>query len=335
MLSKEDTVNIKGAAILMMVAYHLIGCPQKLAEPHPEWFGHPITQAGVLCLPIYVFLSGYGLQCGGAMDIRRLLSRLWKLYTAFWWIAVPFIGLGIAIGYYTMPSSDGIILGFLGLDYRYNDTWWFFSIYIGQLTGFLAIGRIKTTMCRYAILMAMIFVTTRVILKLDIEVFMLRMFLIYVNIFMLGCFFAIYDVFGTVNQHIHRIMKKLIRENIMMKLIYAAGGVTVALLLRAYFPVVGFAELIAVPLFVWSAYLASTAGGTIYHTMNLFGRHSTNIWLIHAFFIYYYLNGITFVTGNPLVMFLTVVCCSMLCSVCIEHIKGYAAIKKMKNVRAA
>lgn len=47
------------------------------------------------------------------------------------------------------------------------------------------------------------------------------------------------------------------------------------------------------------------------------GKHSMNLWLIHSFFIFYYLRQITFLTRNPLVMFFTVTALSLLCSMVI------------------
>ena len=41
-----------------------------------------------------------------------------------------------------------------------------------------------------------------------------------------------------------------------------------------------------------------------------FGKHSMNLWLVHSFFIFYFLNDISFITNNPLVMFITVLGCS-------------------------
>ena len=53
-----------------------------------------------------------------------------------------------------------------------------------------------------------------------------------------------------------------------------------------------------------------------------FGKHSMNLWLVHSFFIFYFLNGISFITNSPLVMFITVLGCSLLCSIIIELIKS-------------
>ena len=53
-----------------------------------------------------------------------------------------------------------------------------------------------------------------------------------------------------------------------------------------------------------------------------FGKHSMNHWLVHSFFIFYFLNDISFITNNPLVMFITVLGCSLLCSIIIELIQS-------------
>ena len=63
----------------MMVAYHLCGCPERYNEVHPEWYGSPITKALVLCVPIYLFISGYGYCvagdiCGAAIKGKVLVD---------------------------------------------------------------------------------------------------------------------------------------------------------------------------------------------------------------------------------------------------------------------
>lgn len=46
-----------------------------------------------------------------------------------------------------------------------------------------------------------------------------------------------------------------------------------------------------------------------------------NLWLIHSFFIYYYAKGVTFLTNIPVIMFITVLALSLVCSIFIKFIR--------------
>lgn len=305
----------------MMIAYHLCGCPERYeGVVHPDWYGNLITKALVLCVPIYLFISGYGLQCGGSFGIGKLLKRLKKLYSTFWWVFIPFVSVGMFVGYYPIPiSASDFFMNFLGLTYRYNSEWWFFCIYLGQLLGFLLLSHLNVRWFYYLPIMILLFVGSRFVLNSSVKMnFWLEMFLIYLNIFMLGVFFARFDVFKNIDI--------FLPKNKLWVLICGLGGVILSVVLRAYFPSVGIVELISVPLFVWSVNCFSDRLSIIKSIFSFLGRHSTNLWLVHSFFIFYYLNYATFVCNSFVVSFLLVMIQSLACSFILEYCKTKADI---------
>ena len=318
MLSKQNTLQIRGGAIIMMVAYHLCGCPERYNEVHPEWYGSPITKALVLCVPIYLFLSGYGLQCGGAFGLEKLWKRLRKLYQTFWWVFIPFVSVGMFVGYYSLPSSvSDFLMNFWGLTYQYNAEWWFFCIYLGQLLGFLLLSRLNVRWYYYLLIMISIFGGSRFILNKAIDLnFWVEMFLIYLNIFMLGVFFSKFDVF--------KIVDSFLPKNKFWIMICGLVGVILSVVMRAYSPSVGIIELVSVPLFVWSINCFSDGLLILKSFFAFFGKHSTNLWLIHSFFIFYYLNHITFVCNSFIISFSIVMIQSLACSLILEYCKTKA-----------
>lgn len=111
MLSKQNTLQIKGTAILCMIIFHLFGFPDRLPENiYIDWFGSPIMKAFQICVPIYLFMAGYGLQCTYQNRNTKwddILNRIKKTYKFFWWVAIPFIILGITAGYYHINTLWG------------------------------------------------------------------------------------------------------------------------------------------------------------------------------------------------------------------------------------
>lgn len=143
--SKENSNQVKGVAILCMIAFHLFGFPERIpGNVVHSWFGSPITKALQICVPVYLFMAGYGLQCIANKSVtwKELSQRLRKLYISYWWAVVPFIILGFIVGYYTFDIKE-ILSNLLGLTSSYNGEWWFYSLYVELLILFYFISRIK------------------------------------------------------------------------------------------------------------------------------------------------------------------------------------------------
>lgn len=316
MLTKENTLQIKGAAILCMIGLHLFANPDRIPIESPEWFGSPITKALQICVPVYLFMAGYGLQCGAnkeVMTVSILWSRLKKIYTAYWWVFVPFVGIGLAIGYYPFDWLN-FSLTAIGLKCTYNGEWWFYSLYVELLILYHGICRIKAKWWQYLGLMVVLLVVTRMLNgRFDfggnaILTRQFNMIMIDLNTFMMGCFFAKYDVYRFLND--------------WFKIPSLPIGVTMVIIPiigRAYGPLIGVTELFLVPMFCYGVVMICRLGGA--RILSFFGKHSTNLWLIHSFFIFYYLNGVTMLTNNPVMMFVTVVGCSVCCSMVIKYCK--------------
>ncbi|MDV7055150.1 acyltransferase [Bacteroides ovatus] len=317
-LTKDHSKQIKGAAILCMVLFHLFGFPERIPTS-AWWMGMPIIKALQICVPIYLFMAGYGLQSAaikGEVTWRIIGKRLKKLYLSFWWVAVPFITIGCIIGYYTF-TVETVFYNLLGLTASCNGEWWFFSLYTELLVLFYFISKIKLSWKSYLLLMLGLLIFTRAlngVLRLDDGIIVerhLKMVLIDLNVFMLGCFFAKFDIFEWLNEQYFWLYKKTWLAPLF---------ILIPILVRAYLPLIGITELLIVPIFcIGIVNICKTGGGKI---LFFFGKYSTNLWLIHSFFIFYFLNGISFVTNNPLVIFITVLGCSLTCSIIIEFMKS-------------
>lgn len=324
MLSKQNTLQIKGIAILCMIIFHLFGFPNRLPENiHIDWFGSPITKAFQICVPIYLFMAGYGLQCtyqNRKAKWNGILNRINKIYKLFWWVAIPFILVGMTVGYYhieTYLEWRELVLNILGIKSSYNGEWWFFSLYVELLLLFYFINRLNVKKKWYIIIMLFSLIICRLLNKVlpldDYEIIgrHIKMIIINVNIFMMGCFFSKYDIFNVI---INKIDKYRIGTEVCLV------SLIVPILVRAYIPLIGITELIFVPVFIIGiVYICKLRFISKY--LEFLGKHSMNLWLIHSFFIYYFLNDITFIFNSPIVMFMIVTAMSLFCSLVIEFSK--------------
>ena len=152
-LSNQDTAQLKGIAIVAMLAHHVLQYPPTGFE-----YGSLLTTIGVLgkvCVAIFLFCSGYGLfvQFSKLMDesetssphtqLRRitkntiafLLNRFAKFYAGYWPVFLIFVPITIFCFDRSLADAYGenvnvikrLVYDFIGIQgwNSYNSTWWF------------------------------------------------------------------------------------------------------------------------------------------------------------------------------------------------------------------
>lgn len=140
-LSKNKSNMLKGIAILFMVMLHLFARKEVngLYETFPMIKDVPLVYYfalfGDACVPIYLFLSGYGLftifnKVDRTNNVKNL-KRILKLLINFWIILILFVALGFLLGYGDkFPGSiEKFLLNFFLLSNSYNGAWWFLQTY--------------------------------------------------------------------------------------------------------------------------------------------------------------------------------------------------------------
>ncbi len=157
--SIKESNLCKGIAIILMLFHHLF-------NDYEEYAGYVIDYSpftperltllaliAKICVAIFVFISGYGITASynknfkdekpGRREIGRFIwSRYWKLMTAYWFIfALTLIcqplGRTITDAYGHNPKEIVLyfFMDFFGLSYLFstptlNPTWWYMSIAI-------------------------------------------------------------------------------------------------------------------------------------------------------------------------------------------------------------
>lgn len=139
-----DTKAIKGIAVIVMLFHHMAGFPERL----PAWFSgfsgaeyvKSFSSAAWICIVFFCFLGGYGLYLRWKDGKFSVVNAVLGLYQAYWKVFVFFVPLGILFfsGYegsrygFTTVSSliTRIVSDFLGLSCEFNMEWWFLRYYI-------------------------------------------------------------------------------------------------------------------------------------------------------------------------------------------------------------
>lgn len=149
-LSPEDSNIIKGVALLFLLIHHLFyirnGMFDDIVIGGRYHLVNMIGQACKTCVPMFVFLSGYGLTAVAekweTINLKQFyIHRFTKLYLNYWLMWLLFVPVGVYVFGITFDKVYGghsvikLILDLLGLlnitgKLGYNPTWWFYSCII-------------------------------------------------------------------------------------------------------------------------------------------------------------------------------------------------------------
>lgn len=74
-------------------------------------------------------------------------------------------------------------------------------------------------------------------------------------------------------------------------------------------------------LFFVMTYLKLAHSGRLTKCLEFLGKHSMNIFLFHTFIFLYYFHDIVYCSGNPFLIFLTLLCSCLAISMGMEYLK--------------
>ena len=102
-MSKNESLKLKGVAIIMMFWHHLFGCGEFLTLPENTWFNflgslnNYIGWGLKLCISVFAFISGYALYISYFKNKGSIFKRLAKFLITYWTmlflVGVPYMYL--------------------------------------------------------------------------------------------------------------------------------------------------------------------------------------------------------------------------------------------------
>lgn len=333
MFARKDTKAVKGTALLLMLVHHLWAFPDRLPDSmqlagsgvmiHGTDLIYALGGFGKICVAIFMFLGGYGLWEKKKQDYS-LAADLWRLYTALWKVAVIFIPLGLFLfsgqpdyaretvicHVFDQKDVTTLVSNFLGLSCSYNREWWFFFSYLGALVAgcvFLTADKIHHFWTDAFVVVFVEIVTQKIIpVILDAGKFQTlyndRFFLLFLFFDSSVCAFFMGTVFAKYNALV--CLRERYREVIPPKAgRVLAGSIGLCCIFVArQFCTGGDFDMVYVPFFIVFALEWFDAAEPVRKVFYLLGKHSTNMWLIHGFYCYYFYPAVKVVcwSGNAL-----------------------------------
>lgn len=314
-LTKDDTKIMKGVAIIMMLAYHLWAFPGRIAGGMLNYcivvWDKPLVRAigefGDLCVPLFFFLGGYGIYLKFSNKGADIISRIKKIYMSLWKVFLIFIPLGFVcfgnqIKYcqenvwnrYADFSIYKFLLNFIGISCDYNSEWWFLWSYVCVILTFpiariiinkhsLAVNVFMTVLFEVFYSLTISIISTVDILSALRGSFIYTMFWSrftpYCALFYAGMAMAKDDGFRKLNE--------MLRNNNVLSIGSDIIGIGTIFILKEWFITSSCACLYVILIIAFSLDLVSKTK-IIKKVLSMIGNESTNMWLIHSFFCYYF-----------------------------------------------
>ena len=334
-MTKDTSRELKGAAILLMIWLHLFSSEAVIQQYTPLlyfWNGDPLPyvlrKVCSMCVPIYAFIGGYGLaktnlpHLSGGRHKRLNAIRALTLYANFWIVFVLFFPLGAALNpdVFLAPAQE-IVCNFLALSVTMNGAWWFLLPYavLTLLSGYitkwmygLAPGKEAAALAAAFALNVLAYVGEKTTVS-DIRLVQL----LYENVARVGLIAFMFMAGISFAKHgwadkIYGTLRKQRRPDTILALT-AAALIIIKMCIGATSLINPWFVFVLVP-----CYAMAARGPRVRGFFAFFGRHNTNMWLTHFFFIHYIFSGTAYALRYPVLIFAAVVAATLASSYVVD-----------------
>lgn len=367
-LSKHESMQIKGVAILMMLMHHLY-CQASRFDGYEVSFA-PFTQDFVvgfslalkICVSLFAFISGYGLMSstisflsrpveiegGESLTTRWIARHLIKLTIGFQFIYLLCFVVTFAIDGYPLEVyfQGSRISGFLyividafGLAGLFGtptliSTWWYMSAAILYIVMVPGIAAIKRKVGWLPVIVG--YIALPRLMNIDYPggvnpyTFLLSV--------MFGMLFCEYDLFAKLGnwKRAHLLLRKGADASWSPVYTLMFGALT-ALCIRVLMSIEAWKMwelsygVIPVVVIVFLKFGVVAVPG-ISLVLQFLGERSMTIFLTHSFIRYTYLEELVYSNGSFLTNFAVLLALSLLLAVLIDLIKSLIHLEKLQKI---
>lgn len=327
-LTLEQSKNIKGIAILMMVYFHLF-------MPHSDvnacsyslYIGDvPLIlflSRAASPVPFYLFMSGYGLyyiwQSGQNL---KPLRRCLNLYRIYWVSLIVMVSIASFVRPDTYPGTIvDVIENVTGWSTSYNSEAWFLFPYIllvlsatwlfplvSRYSGLLVAG------VTYGLFLIAIGIISLLSKSGNDWLFYTKWYyypFLYIEClcpFIFGCIMCKNSGNSKSYKFLCILGKKWKVLLLLILLIISRCMITTT----AYGPIFALMAIFLLSQVQWTMWQNRILG--------FFGEHSTTIWLTHSYFCYYLFHDFIYGFRYPIIVFLVTLLCSLCASFVIKNL---------------
>ena len=324
MFTKEDTLVIKGVAILLMIWLHLFIQNEDYTSLFFTKYGGVeslLARAAGMCVTLYIFLSGYGLYISYTrFPNLQIKKRIVLLYINLFLVAFIFIPLGLYLNPTLFEVNiKTIASNLIGWNTTWNREWWFLLPYIILICMskhiFLLIKN-KRTAFPFLIFNFLLYILIFVLSYYNIEflkthdfIRLLFSVLKLLFAFSLGAYYADKNVLGQIKNFSHLHYSVSFIMIVVIVLFIVLRSMISHSIINPFFGVFFITVLVSIK-----------CPDFIKKILIILGIHSTNMWLVHTFFCIYIFQDFIYNFRYSLLIFLVTVLLSLFTSLLIQPI---------------
>jgi hypothetical protein len=355
--TRNNTKAIKAIAVLLMIIHHLFAFPDRISNDHVPLISIGDMTAmgylaifGKICVALFLFLGGLGNYYSYRNHIKAkkkrgkfVFEKIRALYLAYWRVFAVVLPISLFLGtaYVGDAHLVNMVQDFLGVTSRLCGEWWFLPLYI-LFMAFMPFFYRLSKRCKSSFadvkMFALIYFISFFIwpavsslsvfdaVRADWIYAHVNNFLIWLPCFYMGIIFAKRNILGKI--------KARYGGNYLLCLAYLAIFCILIIARRhmgvkydcflAPLLIVAATSILEIPFLKW-----------LRRALVWIGGHSTNMWLIHSFFIYHWCQRIIFKPKYDILIFLFLTAVSIVGSILIDYfwkivIKLFAKIAKLK-----
>ncbi|HEY6143543.1 MAG TPA: acyltransferase family protein [Flavobacterium sp.] len=331
-ITLQKSNQLKAVAILMMLFLHLFNRDYKgLFEPllfiGVKPFSYYISLFCDACVPIFCFVSGYGLYFNYLKNPilydKANVVRIKRLYINYWIILFLFVVvLGLLVNREGYPGNFlKFFLNFTALTSSYNGAWWFLFTYVLLVASSAFLFYIVQHKTSFLIIL---FCFLLYLIAFYFRVYKPNLF----NYSIINWFqdklcrygISLFPfILGAIslklkwNSKITDLFTKLKYKNLISIL-----GILFLILVHGLIPNFIISPFLAIPfIFLFVQMNLSESFNKLFDFM---APHATNMWLIHLFFYMVYFESFIYGVKYVLPIFLLLILCSILSSIVVNKI---------------
>lgn len=368
--TSNDTRVVKGIAILLMFMHHLWTFKKRIPYEYPittpmltftlkgvEVF-ETIGSFGKICVSLFMFLGGYGLykqylakhQPPLSKKIIGIYKSYWKVF--FLYVPIGFLFFSEQLQYteaawhsrYANFDLNTFILNFLGLSWSYNSEWWFLLSYVAvMIIGYAFCESIvykeKKFYQEFLVLLVLSAVMNKIVPAIfDTDIFVnLKNDAIISNLILWKASYAAFfmGIFCARHDCIEKMLDKIGQlRYAIVKIVFSLIALIIILYLRC-FSYEAYFDFLYVPLFIVAVITIMRNFSPLYAFFRLIGKYSTDMWLIHSFYCYYFyaVVKIVYASGNAIIDLCVLLGITLISSVVVEYFYNGVKIVYSKIVK--
>ncbi len=340
-LKKEDSLVIKGIAVLLMMWSHcfLKGRADAYEVSFFPFTSYQVTEFaefGRIFVSLFAFVSGYGLYLSYDNRCRckneSTVSWLWKRYLksflpmqfviVFIWIVTFFLDGMPKVFYFKDGFAKGVLymlINFFGLSDLFDTpkmvgTWWYLT---AQVAFIVLVPVLYSALKRYGggVCFAILMLIPRCINGYPGGMH----FLTFLPALMIGMLFAKHDYLSLIDRYTIENKQRKIGVA-LLSVLFSVLSCSAALIL----PKKNFWDLnlgLFTGIYVVMIHRTVCRVSMLSRMLQFIGRHSANVFLTHTLIRNRYLIRFVYSRGHFVLIIFTLLFCSIACSLIIEMLK--------------